>query len=81
DLAAAHVQALGTASLTRGLQFLNNVGLVRFSQQADGLHVSQALYSLRPRAGANEKGDAYVLHDARLEPVVLTFPTQVGRAA
>lgn len=81
DLAAAHAQALGSAAIARGLQFLNNVGIVGFARRDDGLHVTQALHSLRPRPAANERAAAYVLHEARLEPVPLAMPDAVGRGA
>ena len=77
-LAAMHVQALRTAAVARGLQFLNNVGLIRFATSGDGIHVSQALYSLRSREDPNEKGDAYIAHEALLEPAPLPVPTSVG---
>jgi hypothetical protein len=81
DLAAMHVQALRTAALARGMQFLNNVGLITFAATGDGIHVSQALYSLRPRPDANEKGDAYVVYETLLEPAAVPAPAAVGPAA
>ena len=80
-LAAMHVQALRTAAVARGLQFLNNVGLITFATGGDGIHVSQALYSLRPREDPNEKGDAYVLYETTLEPAPVPVPTAVGPGA
>lgn len=80
-LAAAHVQGLGTVAIARGLQFLNNVGVVRFASDAQGLRVSQELLSLRARPEPNEKGADYVLHEAGIEPVALELPTAVGPAA
>jgi hypothetical protein len=81
DLTALHVQALRTAAVARGLQFLNNVGLITFAGAGDGVHVSQSLYSLRPRPEANEKGAAYILHETRLEPDPVPVPTRVGPGA
>ena len=81
DLVLAHTQALGTAAIARGLQFLNNVGVIRFASAADGIHVSQSLLSLRARPDPNEKGDAYVVHAARLEPVAISLPATVGPGA
>jgi hypothetical protein len=80
-LAAMHVQALRTAAVARGLQFLNNVGLITFATGVDGIHVSQALYSLRPREDPNEKGDAYNLYETTLEPAPVPVPTAVGPGA
>jgi hypothetical protein len=80
-LAAIHVQALRTAAVARGLQFLNNVGLITFATAGDGIHVSQALYSLRPREDPNEKGDAYVVYETTLEPAPVPVPTAVGPGA
>jgi hypothetical protein len=80
-LAAMHVQALRTAAVARGLQFLNNVGLITFSTSDEGIHVSQALYSLRAREDPNEKGDAYVVHETLLEPAPVPAPAAVGPGA
>jgi hypothetical protein len=80
-LAATHVQALRTAAVARGLQFLNNVGLIRFATAGDGIHVSQALYSLRSREDPNEKGDAYVVYETTLEPAPVPTPNTVGPGA
>ncbi|MFY9579843.1 MAG: hypothetical protein WAQ33_10995 [Gaiellaceae bacterium] len=80
-LAAMHVQALRTAAVARGLQFLNNVGLITFATSGDGIHVSQALYSLRSREDPNEKGDAYVIYETLLEPVPVPVPNAVGAGA
>jgi hypothetical protein len=81
DAAAMHSQALGTAAVARGLQFLNNAGLVTFTTAADGIHVRQALYSLRLRPDPNEAGAAYVLYDARVEPDPVPAHTRVGPGA
>jgi hypothetical protein len=81
ELAAMHVQALRTAAVARGLQFLNNVGLITFATGGDGIHVSQALYSLRPREDPNEKGDTYIVHETLLEPAPVPVPTAVGPGA
>jgi len=78
DLVTAHVSALDTVAIARGLQFLNNIGVIRFARAGDGLHVSQTLYSLRGRPQPNEKGDAYIVHDALLEPVAVPVPTTIG---
>jgi hypothetical protein len=80
-LAAMHVQALRTAAVARGLQFLNNVGLITFATSGDGIHVSQALYSLRAREDPNEKGDAYVVYETLLEPAPVPVPAAVGPGA
>ena len=72
---------LGTAAIARGLQFLNNAGLIEFSIAVEGIHVSQTLYSLRSRPDPNEKADAYVVHEARLEPDPVPIPTRVGPGA
>lgn len=80
-LAAMHVQALRTGAMARGMQFLNNVGLITFATAADGVHVSQALYSLRAREDPNEKGDAYVVHETTLEPAPVAAPAAVGPGA
>jgi hypothetical protein len=80
DLAAMHVQALRTAALARGMQFLNNVGLIRFATQGADTHVSQSLYSLRPRPDPNEQGAAYVVHDTTLQPAPVPAPNAVGPA-
>jgi hypothetical protein len=81
DLAAMHVQALRTAAVARGLQFLNNVGVVTFATQDGGIHVSQALLSLRSRQDPNEKAAAYIVHEAKLEPDPVPVPTSVGPGA
>jgi hypothetical protein len=80
-LAAMHVQALRTAAVARGLQFLNNAGLITFATSGDGIHVTQALYSLRPREDPNEKGDAYIVHETTLEPAPVPTPAAVGPGA
>jgi hypothetical protein len=64
--------------VARGLQFLNNVGLVTFTSDGNGIHVSQALLSLRPRPDPNETGDAYVVYTASLEADPVPFPASVG---
>jgi hypothetical protein len=76
-----HVQALRTAAVARGLQFLNNIGLITFATAGDGIHVKQALYSLRPREDPNEKGDAYVEYETLLEPAPVPVPNAVGPGA
>jgi hypothetical protein len=81
EAAALHVEALGTVAIARGLQFLNNAGLIAFATNGDGIHVSQALYSIRPRPEPNEKGDAYVVHTVRLEPDPVPVPTEIGPGA
>ena len=78
DLVTAHVLGLDTVAIARGIQFLNNIGVIRFATAGDGLHVSQSLYSLRARPQPNEKADAYVVHDARLEPIAVPVPTSIG---
>jgi hypothetical protein len=88
DLMRAHAQALDNVAVARGLQFLNNVGLVRFARKPDPnaadqdrplLWASQALYSLRARpATDDEKADAYIVHEALLEPTRVEAPTAVG---
>lgn len=77
-LAGAHVQSLRTQAIARGMQFLNNVGIVTFASGGGGLRVSQALHSIRPRPEANEAGDAYIVHTTSLEPDPVAFPTHVG---
>ncbi len=81
DLAAMHVQGLRTAAVARGLQFLNNVGVITFATAADGIHVSQALLSLRNRPDPNEHGAAYIVHETRLEPEPVPVPANVGPGA
>lgn len=78
DLAAAHTQALTSAAIARGLQFLNNVGVISFKREADGLHVRQSLYSLRPRPEPNETAAAYIVHETLLEPDPIEMPTGIG---
>jgi hypothetical protein len=78
ELAAMHVRALRTAAVARGLQFLNNVGLITFATSGDGIHVTQALYCLRPREDPNEKGDAYTVYETTLEQAPVPLPTEVG---
>ncbi len=78
DVAAAHAKGLDTVAIARGLQFLNNAGLIRFSQAADGLHVTQSLYSLRARPQPDEKGADYVAHAALLEPAAVPAPASIG---
>lgn len=81
DLATAHVQALTTVAVNRGLQYLCNVGVVRFSVAGSALSVRQELYSLRPEPEANEKADKYIVHEAGLDPVPIVMPTTVGPGA
>ncbi|MEO8450676.1 MAG: hypothetical protein ABI647_12830 [Gemmatimonadota bacterium] len=81
DAVAMHVQALTTVMANRGLQFLNNVGLITFKTAGDGIHVTQSLYSLRPIPEPNEKGDAYVVDETRLEPDPVPIPAAVGPGA
>jgi len=78
ELAGTHVRALRTQAVSRGLQFLNNVGIVTFATNGHGMHVSQALLSLRPRPDPNETGDAYIVYTASLEADPVPFPTSVG---
>lgn len=78
DVVAAHVDGLDKVAIARGLQFLNNVSVVRFADGDGGLHVSQSLYSLRARPDPHEGADAYIVHDAPLEPVAVAVPTAVG---
>jgi hypothetical protein len=80
-LAAMHVQALRTAAVARGLQFLNNVGVVTFATEDGGIHVSQALLSLRSRQDPNEKAGAYIVYETKLEPDPVPVPTSVGPGA
>jgi hypothetical protein len=77
-LVAAHVDALDKVSLSRGLQFLNNTGIIRFGHTGGKLRVEQSLYSLRPRPLANEPAAAYIVHAASFEPVAIHIPTAVG---
>ena len=81
DVAALHVKALATAAIARGLQFLNNAGVITFATTPDGLHVSQKMYSLRDRPDPNEEADAYILHETRLEPDPVPVPVAVGPGA
>jgi hypothetical protein len=81
ELAAMHIQALRTAAVARGLQFINNVGLIAFATSDDGVHVAQALYCLRPRPDPNERGDAYTVYETLLEPATVETPTAVGSEA
>jgi hypothetical protein len=81
ELVALHVEALRTAAIARGLQFLNNVAVITFATEGDGIHVSQSLYSLRPRHEPNETADAYIVHEARLEPDPVPVPASVGPGA
>lgn len=78
DLAAAHVDALDTVAVNRGLQYLCNVGVVRFAVAGAALSVRQELYSLRPKPEPNEKADAYIVHETGLDPIPLPMPTAVG---
>ena len=78
DLATAHVQALETVAVNRGLQYLCNVGVIRFTVTGAALSVRQELYSLRPKPEPNEKADAYIVHETGLDPVPIAMPTTVG---
>lgn len=78
-VAAAHVSGLNTVAVARGLQFLNNVGVVRFGRSGEGLHVSQSLYSLRARPEPNESSDAYIVYETSLEPAALAVPATIGQ--
>lgn len=78
SLAGAHAQSLRTQAVARGLQFLNNVGIVTFASGAAGLRVTQALHSLRPRPDPNEAGAAYVVYTTSLDADPVAFPTHVG---
>lgn len=75
---AAHVQALRTVSVNRGLQYLSNAGVISFVSDGADLRARQSLYSLRPRQEPNEKGDAYIVHEASLTPQPVPVPTAVG---
>lgn len=77
-LAAAHVNGLDSVAIARGLQFLNNAGVIAFSSAADGIRVRQSLYSLRPRTVPNERANAYIVHETLLEPLPIAVPTTVG---
>ena len=77
-LAAAHVSGLGSVAIARGLQFLNNVGVIRFGRADGKVRVSQSLYSLRARPEPNERADAYIVHETALEPVPVAVPAAVG---
>jgi hypothetical protein len=81
DLAAAHVQALDTVAVNRGLQYLCNVGVIRFAMPGPGLTVTQELYSRRPKPEPNEKADAYIIHTTELDPDPVPIPAMVGPAA
>jgi hypothetical protein len=78
-LAGIHRQGLDKAAIARGLQFLNNLGVIRFST-TNGIRVSQSLYSLRARTDPNERGSGYVQHETSLDPVPVPVPTTVGPA-
>ncbi len=80
-LVALHSQALSTAAVARGLQFINNAALITFAVDGDELSVSQSLYSLRPRPQPNETADVYILHTARLDPDPVPVPIAVGPGA
>jgi hypothetical protein len=81
DAVTIHTRGLGTAAIARGLQFLNNVGLITFTTNGDGIRVAQTLYSLRARPDPNERGDAYIVHEARLEPDPVPVPSRIGPGA
>jgi hypothetical protein len=76
-----HVDALDRVAVARGLQFLNNVGIVRFATSGDELRVEQSLYSLRPRSDPNELGAAYIVHAASLQTEPIALPTAIGPEA
>jgi len=78
-LAGIHRQGLDKAAIARGLQFLNNLGIIRFST-TNGMRVSQTLYSLRARTDPNEHGAGYVQHDTSLDPAPVPMPSSVGPA-
>jgi len=80
DAAAVHVQGLRTVAVNRGLQFLDNIGVITFDSNGNQLGVSQALLSLRPRQDPNEKGAAYLVFHTSLEPDPVTVPTTIGPA-
>ena len=80
-LAAAHVQAMDTVAVNRGLQYLCNVGVVRFAVTGAALTVRQELYSRRPKPDANESADAYIVHETGLDPVPVALPATVGPGA
>lgn len=81
EVMAVHQRGLRTAAVMRGLQFTNNVGVITFAVEADGIHVSQALHSLRPNPEPNEPPGAYIVHETRLEPDPVPVPTSVGTGA
>jgi hypothetical protein len=81
DAVALHVQGLTTVMANRGLQFLNNVGVISFATAGDGIHVTQSLYSLRPVPEPNEKADAYIVFETRLEPDPVPIPAAIGPGA
>ena len=62
--------------------FLDLVAVDRLREQQPEtlavLRARQSLYSLRPREEPNEKGDAYIVHEASLASSPVTFPTAVG---
>ena len=80
-LAAAHVQAMDTVAVNRGLQYLCNVGVVRFAVTGAALTVRQELYSRRPKPDANESAGAYIVHETGLDPVPVALPATVGPGA
>jgi hypothetical protein len=81
DLTALHVAALRTVAINRGLQYLCNAGVISFVTVGGDLRVRQSLYSLRARQQPNEKGDAYIVHEASLTPSPVAFPSTIGPAA
>ena len=81
EVTALHQQALRTAAVMRGLQFTNNVGVITFATEDDGIHVTQALHCLRPDPEPNEPPGAYTVYQARLEPDPIPVPARVGPGA
>lgn len=81
DLATAHVQALDTVAVNRGLQYLCNVGVLGFATDSGAMTVSQSLYSRRPKPAPNEKAGAYIVHEASLEPAQVPVRAAVGPGA
>jgi hypothetical protein len=79
-LAGIHRQGLDKAAIARGLQFLDNLGVIRFST-TNGMRVSQSLYSLRARTDPNERGADYIEHETSLDPAPVAVPSSVGPVA
>jgi hypothetical protein len=80
-LAETHRLGLGKAAIARGMQFLNNVGVIRFVTSNDAMQVSQSLHSIRERPDPNEKGAAYIVHSTGLDPIARPVPTTIGPEA